>query len=122
MMLSNNYAFIKKFPSAKNVTWQKGADYKSDFWFVSFILIGKKATATYSSDAKWCETTLEIPGKELNETVKSSLMYDYPKCEILSALITELPWITIYDVKIKYSNKVLEVSYDYQGMPWPPKI
>jgi len=114
-------ALIKKFPSAINIIWQKGAYYDPDFWTASFILGGKKATATYSPNAIWDESTLEIPSKELNETVKSSIMEDYPKCEILSAIITEDKITTWYKVKIKHGNKILEVSYDYRGMPFPPK-
>jgi len=115
-------SLVTKFPSAKSITWQKGVYYGPDVWKASFILGSKKATATYTSEAKWLETTLEISEKELNETVKSSIIADYPKCEIISAIITELSYITWYKVKIQFNNKVFEVSYDYQGMKWPPRI
>jgi hypothetical protein len=111
----------QKFPSAENIKWYK-IGHPPDYWEADFNLGGKKATASFKLDGKWFETTLEIPGKDLIEIIKSAVARDYPKCNILSAIITESKDFTWYLVKIKCGNTELEVGYDYHGMSFPPKI
>jgi hypothetical protein len=107
-------ALKQKFPSAENIVWYKGRLTK--LWEANFELNKNKATASFTSDAKWLETTLEIPESELIEIIKSAVTRDYPKCKILSAVINESKSFTWYLVKIQCGNNVLEESYDYHGM------
>lgn len=80
-------ALNKKFPSAKSIHWSK--DVYSREWQASFLLGGENATIRYTFEAKWLETTLEIQENELSELIKTAVLIDYPKCKILSAIITE---------------------------------
>jgi hypothetical protein len=114
-------AFNKKFPSAENITWYKIGQ-PPDYWEADFNLQGKKATVSFKLDGKWFKTTLEIPGKDLIEIIKSAVARDHPKCNILSAVITELKDFSWYLVTIKCGDKEFEVGYDYHGMSYPPKI
>jgi len=109
----------QKFPSAENIRWYKIGP--SD-WEADFILGGKKATASFTLDARWFKSTLEITPQELIEEVKFAVKRDHPGCEIISAVITEDKIITWYFVKMKCKNEILESSYDYHGMSYPPKI
>jgi hypothetical protein len=113
-------ALKQKFPSAVNINWQK-IPY-SDNWKAVFNLRDRKVTASFTKEAEWFESTMEITAHELNEEVKFAIKRDYPKCEILSAIINEGQIITWDLVKIKCGDKIFEVSYDYRGMSFPPRI
>ena len=113
-------AFNKKFPSAVNINWQK-IPY-SDNWKAFFNLKGRNATASFTKEAEWYESTLEITANELNDEVKFAVKRDYPRCEIISAILTEGPIMTWDLVKLKCGDQIIEESYDYRGMSFPPKI
>jgi len=113
-------AFKQKFPSAVNINWHNIL--YSDNWKAFFNLKDRNATASFTKEAEWYESTLEIKAKELNDEVKFAVKRDHPSCEIISAILTEGKIITWDLVKIKCGYKIIEVCYDYRGMSFPPKI
>ena len=113
-------AFKQKFPSAANIRWQK-IPY-SDDWKAFFNLKDRNATASFTKKGEWFESTLEITANELNDEVKFAVKRDHPSCEIISAILSEGQIITWDLVKIKCGDKIIEASYDYLGMSFPPRI
>ncbi len=65
-----NAAFMKKFPNAKKVSWDKENDTE---WEAEFKMNGQEYSANFSSAGIWMETEHEIKKADIPAAVKKTL-------------------------------------------------
>jgi hypothetical protein len=133
--------FRQKFPSAMNITWIEeenkikvisnydGKIYKyvqkgENTWKANFILGDRKTSAIFDLEGHWLRAQQEIKLEDIAvQEVSSEIKKDYRDCEILSIKINNsASYGTSYDVEGKCGDKPKLKSYDYMGLPFPPKI
>jgi hypothetical protein len=133
-------AFKQKFPSAMNIKWIEednrirvtsnfmGKIYKyvqddENTWNANFILGERITSATFDQEGHWLFALQEIKLEDIAvEEVNAAIKKDYYDCEILSIKIYNSAFIgTWYDVEGKCGNNAKLESYDYIGLPFPPR-
>ena len=121
-----NKGLQQKFPSAKNIIWTKGyyGSYKYYSWKAEFILGGRKTSAEFDTLGHWVSAHQEINFEDIGvEEVKTAIKRDFSNCKILSIIINN--WATVgtsYDVEGICGTENKKQSYDFDGLPFPPKI
>lgn len=104
--------FMKKFPEAKNVVWEKE---KSEYE-ASFVLAGVKTSANFTAEGEWKETERTISVSDLPKEVKDGIQSTYPNATIIDAAKIETPEKGIqYEADIKSAKKKIEVLFDAEG-------
>ena len=133
-------AFKQKFPSAMNIKWTEednktkvtsnlmGKIYKyvqdeENTWKANFMLGDRKTSTTFDLEGHWLIARQEIKLEDIGVVeVSSAIKKDYYDCEILSIKINNSAFIgTWYDVEGKCGNSPKIKSYDYIGLPFPPR-
>lgn len=106
-------AFIKKFPGATNVKWDKE---NRNEYEAEFILNGKTGSANFLADGSWMESELEINVPELPAVVATSIKTKYPGITILKLYkIDNSKGELIYEAEIKTGNKKKEMLLKADG-------
>jgi hypothetical protein len=131
-------ALKQKFPSAVNIQWNEddnkitvninGKIYKyvqnfESTWEANFLLGDRKTFVRIDLEGHWLLAQQEIKYEEIGvNEVKTAIKRDFINCEILFIKINNSAFGgTWYDVEGKCGNEQKIESYDYIGLPFPPK-
>lgn len=106
-------AFMKKFPTATNVSWGKEGPKE---WEAEFTLKGEKISANFSQDGTWLETEQEIKAADLPKAILSNVKMKYGTWKIAEADKTETAkYGTIYEVDFKSGIKRKSLAFKADG-------
>ncbi|MBJ7882544.1 PepSY-like domain-containing protein [Gelidibacter salicanalis] len=105
-------AFAKKFPTAKNVKWDKE---NATEWEAEFKMNKTEYSANFLEDGTWKETEHEIDEREIPQNVKSSLMTEYSGYKIKESELSETKDGMLYEFEIKKGERMMEISVDSTG-------
>ncbi len=105
-------AFVKKFPTAKKVKWDKE---NATEWEAEFKMNNTEYSANFLEDGTWKETEHEIDEKEIPQNVKSALMGAYAGYKIKESEISETKDGMLYEFEIKKGESEMEVAIDANG-------
>ena len=96
---------------------------RENTWKANFMLGDRKTSVTFDLEGHWLEAQQEIKLEDIGvEEVSSAIKKDYCDCEILSIKINNNVFYgTWYDVDGKCGNTPKVKSYDYIGLPFPPR-
>jgi len=95
-------AFLKKFPNAQKVRWDKENVHEFE---ASFMLEGKNMSANFDLQGNWKETEVTIKRNKLPNAVKQALENDYSDKVIHeTARITNSKG-TFFEVEIRNAKK-----------------
>ena len=107
-------AFKKKFPSAVDVVWTKGA---SNNWEAEFRVGQVNSTAYFKADGTWLETESEIRVLDLPQMVSDSINAKYPDWVITEAYKIETAENGVrYQAALKKRLGKKGVSYKPDGI------
>lgn len=107
-------AFKLKFPTAKNVKWDKENEHEFE---ASFLQNGLKYATNYTEKGEWLETEspltfLQLP-KEVQTSFSASHKKDKPK---LIAKIEQAKGLIKYEIEIEKNSKAAELFYSPNGV------
>ena len=106
-------AFMKKFPTAVNVTW--GIEGPKE-WEAEFTLNGEKISANFSQNGTWLETEKQIKAASLPQAVLAAVKKKYGDWKIAEADKTETAKHgTIYEVDLKKATKTKSLAFKEDG-------
>jgi hypothetical protein len=105
-------AFSEKFPTAKNVKWDKENEKE---WEAEFKMNGKEFSANFLTDGTWQETEHEISKNEIPVAVKKVLDTDFEGFKIEEAEISETTNGKVYEVLIEKGETTKEVVFSEEG-------
>ena len=105
-------AFVRKFPDAKNVNWDKE---NVSEWEAEFKWNGVKYSANFLENGTWQETEHKIKESEVPQNVLASLKTNFPGYEIKESEISETPSATVYEFGVKKGGEEMEVAIDNTG-------
>jgi uncharacterized membrane protein YkoI len=107
-------AFMKKFPTAGNVKWDKENSHEYE---AAFKMEGKNYSANFSDTGEWLETESTIEFKQLPEKAQQSYNAKHKGLMIKAvAKIETASGATKYEVEYKAGKKTKEVFYNAEGM------
>jgi uncharacterized membrane protein YkoI len=105
-------AFIKKFPTAKSVSWDKES---ANEWEAEFKMNKMEYSANFSDDGIWKETEHEVAEKDLPAAVKKALSDGFPGFKTEEMELSETVSGTVYEFEIEKGDTDMEVAIDASG-------
>lgn len=105
-------AFVKKFPTAKKVKWEKE---NVTEWEAEFKMNKVEYSANFLEDGTWKETEYEIEERDIPQNLKSVLLAAFPEYEIEEAEISETLSRLVYEFSIEKGETEMEVAIDSTG-------
>ncbi len=102
-------AFSQKFPTAKNVKWDKEG---KDEFEAAFEIDGKKGSANYNINGEWLETEIAINSNLVPKIVLEAVTKKHP-----TAIINNL-----FKIKSKAGKNYYEIEYTLQGKTKEAKV
>lgn len=102
-------AFQTKFPTAKEVKWDK--ENKSEYE-ANFVMNGKKGSANFSGKGEWMETEMGIPQAETPKAVMDGFNKAF-----VGATIKE-----VYKIESKEGKNYFEIEYSLKGKTKEAKL
>ncbi len=105
-------AFQLKFPSAKEVKWEKenGTEYEAEF-----IMDKGEYSANFKDDGTWLETEMEVDYTTLPDAVRTAFEKQVNKKAKEASKIVKAGDITVYEVEYKKGMKTKELVYNPDG-------
>ncbi len=103
---------MKKFPTAKAVSWGKESNTE---WEAEFKMDNTSYSANFDMDGNWKETEHEVDVNAIPRVVKNALDQEYSYYKIKEAEISENESGTAYKFEIQSSNLNIEVSILPEG-------
>ena len=107
-----NEAFVKKFPSAQKVKWDKESDTE---WEAEFKMNGVEFSANFLEDGSWKETEHEIKLKEVPENIKGTLKTNFADYKVEEVEVSETEEGTVYEFELEKGDEEWEVAIDHNG-------
>ncbi|WP_194852411.1 PepSY-like domain-containing protein [Nonlabens antarcticus] len=104
--------FMKKFPTAKKVDWEKESETE---WEAEFKMNKMEYSANFLEDGTWKETEHEIDISEVPQVVMASLNFNFSGYEIEEAEISETSSGSVYEFEMEKGESELEVAIDDNG-------
>ena len=105
-------AFVKKFPTAKKVKWEKE---NTNEWEAEFKMNKVEYSANFLEDGSWTETEHEIEKKDVPQNVMSALKTAFPNYEVEEVELSETPKGTAYEFEIENDETEMEVAINSNG-------
>jgi len=105
-------AFMKKFPTAKKVDWEKESETE---WEAEFKMDKIDYSANFLQDGTWKETEHEIEISDVPANVMASLKSNFPGYDIEESEISETATGMVYEFEIEKGESELEVAIDANG-------
>lgn len=105
-------AFIKKFPAAKEVEWEKES--KTE-WEAEFKLEGKVYSSNFLIDGTWKKTEHEIKESVSPIAVNKTLESEFAGYEKGEVEISETVERKVYEIELKKGETDMEVAIDASG-------
>jgi len=105
-------AFVKKFPTAKSVKWDKENDTE---WEAEFKMDKMEYSANFMSNGTWKETEHEIAEKDIPGAVKQSLASNFAGYKIKEMEVSETAEGMVYEFEVKKGEVEMEVAIDASG-------
>ncbi len=105
-------SFAAKFPTAKNVKWDKENDTE---WEAEFKMSGVEYSANFDNDGTWKETEHEINESEIPAMVKATLDNEFSGYEIEEVEISETVDGKVYEFALDNDENEMEVAIDMNG-------
>ncbi|MDD3044111.1 MAG: PepSY-like domain-containing protein [Candidatus Delongbacteria bacterium] len=105
-------AFAKKFPTAKDVKWDKENDKE---WGVEFELAGKELSANFDNAGLWTETGYELESKEVPAVVNAAITKDFAGYKIEDVAMSESKDSKVYEFVLEKGKDKLEVDVSPDG-------
>ncbi len=102
-------AFTQKFPTAKEVKWEKEG---KDEYEASFVMDGKKGSANFSGKGDWMETEMAIPQENAPKVVLDGFNKAFA-----GATIKE-----VYKIESKEGKNYFEIEYSLKGKDKEAKV
>lgn len=108
-----NKNFDKKYPDAKNITWEID---DHGYHEAKFEMDGEKYRADFDGEGNWIETERNIKYKNLPEAVKKTIEEQYDKDDVEEVELVDHPTKgTFYDVELKQDGKKFDVEVAANG-------
>jgi hypothetical protein len=106
-------AFRTKFPDASAVKWEKES--KTEYE-ASFILKGKKSSASYTPSGEWLESEVAIDEAELPAAVKAAFAKQQPGVKATTVYRIESAKKEMYfEIEYSVKGKTKELKFDANG-------
>ncbi len=105
-------AFLKKFPTAKSVKWEKENDTE---WEAEFKMDGMEYSSNFTQDGTWQETEHEIKMADVPQNVHNTLRNSYSDFKIKESEISETSAGMAYEFELKNGSKKMEVAINSEG-------
>lgn len=105
-------AFNKKFPTAKEVKWDKENESE---WEAEFTMDGHEYSANFTTDGKWKETEHSVSSSDIPFNVKKTLTSEFSGYDIEESEISETKDGLIYEFTIEKEEHNLEIGIDKGG-------
>jgi hypothetical protein len=106
-------AFIKKFPNATHVKWEKENTHEFE---ASFRWNGVNYSANFSDSGEWFETESSIVFNDLPKNVQANFNASHPNVKVKEVdKIETSKGETQFEFEIKQGMKTLELLYNSDG-------
>lgn len=105
-------AFMKKFPTAKKVDWEKESEAE---WEAEFKMGKMEYSANFLQNGTWKETEHEIEISDIPANVMASLKSNFPGYDLEESEISETATGMVYEFTIEIGEEELEVAIDTTG-------
>lgn len=107
-----NNTFIKKFPQANEVKWEKE---NKTAWEADFILNGRKFSTVINTDGVWKETEYDIKLSEIPPVAKATIDSLFHGYEIEDAAVFGNAKMKVVKVELKNEKGKVIVTIDRSG-------
>jgi hypothetical protein len=105
-------AFSQKFPTAKNVKWDKETETE---WEAEFKLDGKEYSANFTFEGVWQETEYEIKKSEIPAEVQATLTSEFGDFKMEESEISETAEGKVFEFILEKKETTLEVAISPTG-------
>lgn len=106
-------AFIKKFPTAKKVKWDKENDKE---WEAEFVVGKNEMSANYDLDGYWLETEGEIEVSQLPAAVIKLIGEQFAGFKVEEALTLENLEFLGYEITLESKTEDIEIVVTKDGV------
>lgn len=114
-----NAAFMKKFPGADDVKWEK----EGPMFEVEFTYEDNEFEAVFDDRGEWIETAQEIELENIPEIIKKAFETNYPGIEIDEAeIINSKDFSEVYKLEFTRNDKKMEVMMHKDGKVLEEKV
>lgn len=105
-------SFSKKFPTAKNVKWDKE---NATEWEAEFKMNGEEYSANFNNEGTWLETEYEIEASAIPEAVKKTLASEFSGYDIEEVELSETAKGKVYEFSLEKDETDMEVAISPEG-------